>query len=358
MTKTGRHKHRDSSEAASFRNETFEQLITFSTVGKTLTSSFDLTVILSTVMDKIGVLFEPNDWALLFLDQKTGALSYEIAVGEGADALKETHPALGEGVVGWVAKEGVPLLVPNLKRDPRFRGADLKRYENVSGPVICVPLKAKGRTLGVIELFNVKAGSFQNERDMLLLTTLADYTAIAVENALLFKKVQELTITDDLTLLYNSRYFHKSLGIEVEKADRYKHNLSMIFIDLDYFKNVNDVHGHIAGSTLLKEVGQIIASSIRNIDIACRYGGDEFVILMPDTAKENAVLIANRLRKTLNEHRFLDEMGIDCRITASFGVATFPDDASSKEELLHVTDKAMYRVKQTNRDGVAVHNWH
>ncbi|MEE8575121.1 MAG: sensor domain-containing diguanylate cyclase [Thermodesulfobacteriota bacterium] len=335
--------------------ETFEQLITFSAIGKAVTSSFDLKVILNTVMEKIGVLFEPKDWSLLFLDSESGELTYEIAVGEGSDELKESNPKIGEGIVGWVAAEGVPLLVPNIKMDPRFSKSKLPRYDSVEGPIICVPLMTKGKILGVIELFNVKDGSFHNEKDMLLFRTLADYTAIAVENAMLFKRVQELTITDDLTLLHNSRYFAKSLDIEVEKADRYNHSLSMIFLDLDYFKSVNDVHGHIAGSTLLKEVGTIIADCIRNVDIACRYGGDEFVILLPDTNKKNALMIANRMRESVNEYVFLKELGLEHHITASFGVGTFPDDASSKKEFLHVTDKAMYSVKEASRDGVAAH---
>ena len=217
------------------------------------------------------------------------------------------------------------------------------------------PLKTRGKTLGVIELYNVGKERFSNDADMLFLSTLADYTAIAIENSILFTKVEDLTVTDELTDLYNSRFFNQALDYEVEKATRYNYCLSMIFMDMDYFKTINDNHGHLCGSTLLKEVGEIIKVSIRNIDFACRYGGDEFVILMPETPKNMAQMVAERVRNKINENIFLKEQGVNCHVTASFGVATFPDDASTRTELIDLTDKAMYSIKNTTRNGIAVH---
>lgn len=335
--------------------ENIKQLITFSELGKAITSSLEVKEILSTVMEKINAHFHPKDWSLLLLDAKKCELTYEIVVGKDSDKIRERHPKVGEGIAGWVAKEGLPLLVTDIEKDQRFSNLKESLYDFVTGPVICIPLKSRGKVLGVIELYNVEENHLTNETDMLFLATLADYTAIAIENSLLFQQVQDLTVTDDLTTLFNSRYFHRALDYEVEKADRYQYNLSMIFIDMDHFKNVNDSHGHLCGSDLLREVGAIVQESIRNIDIGCRYGGDEFVILMPETGKDEALVVAERLRNAINENIFLKKTNVNYHITASFGVATFPEDAKTKLELIDLTDKAMYKVKNSTRDAIAVH---
>ena len=346
----------NSIEADNDRAGDFKQLETFSELGKALTSSLDLKEILGLVLEKVSALFNPKDWSLLLLDEANGDLKYEIVVGEDSERIKELRPKLGEGIAGTVASKGVALLVPDIDKDPRFADQKETLYGFVTGPVISIPLKTKGKTLGVIELYNVEQDHFENSEDLLLLTVIADYTAIAIENAMLFKKVQELTITDDLTLLHNARFFHNTLEYEIEKARRYDYNLSMLFLDLDFFKEVNDRYGHLYGSTLLKEVGDLLRGFLRATDIACRYGGDEFVIIMPETSKKSAIFVAERLRVLIKKTAFLQKHGLKCEITASFGVGTFPEDADDKLDLLHVTDKAMYDVKNHSRNGVATHN--
>lgn len=329
------------------------ELATITELGKTLTSTLDLREILNLVMDKISQLLRPKNWSLLLLDEETNELRFEIAVGPGADKIKYLKLKVGEGIAGWVAKEKTPLLVEDVSKDPRFS----KKADEVSNfttqSIVCVPLATRGKCLGVIELINkVEEGSF-DEDDLYLLTTLADYAAIGIENSLLFKRVQELTITDDLTKLYNSRFLHNRLEYEVERARRFKYDLSMIFLDLDYFKEVNDTYGHLRGSKLLREVAQLIASLIRNVDMACRYGGDEFIIVMPETSKHNAVVVAEKLRGSMKNTVFLRDEGLNIRLTGSFGVASFPVDAANKNDLIHMADHAMYRVKNRTKDGVA-----
>jgi diguanylate cyclase (GGDEF)-like protein len=335
------------------RPQGLNQLATFSEIGKTLASSLNLNEILKAVMKQISASLQPKNWSLMLLDEEKKDLYYEIAVGEGSEKIKDLRLKLGEGIAGWVAREGKPLLVPDVKKDPRFsnKADELSNFKTTSS--ICVPLKTKGKCHGVIELINkVKEDGNFGEEDLLLLTTLADYTAIAIENAKLFDKVQELTVRDDLTQLYNSRYLHRCLDNEVERARRYKYDLSMIFLDLDYFKHINDNHGHICGSKLLSEVADLICSNIRFIDVGCRYGGDEVVIVMPETSKENAVFVAEKLRTSFKNHCFLTEEGVNCKVTASFGVSSYPKDAKDKLELIHLADQAMYRVKNRSRDGV------
>lgn len=334
-------------------NQRRSQLATFNEIGKALTSSLDLKEILNIVMEKVSDLLHPKNWSLLLLDHETHELRFEIVVGEGSEKIRDLRLKLGEGVAGWVAKEQVPLLVPDVNKDPRF----CKKADQISNfktnSIICVPLITRGKCLGVIELINkVEDEEFVNE-DLVMLTTVADYTAISIENAILFKRVQELTITDDLTGLYNSRFLHSRLEYEVERARRFKYELSMIFLDLDYFKAVNDTHGHLSGSKLLKEVGRLILSMIRNVDMACRYGGDEFLILMPGTSKRNAIMVAEKIRNEIRNTVFLNDESICIRLTGSFGVASYPKDALNKDDLIHKADDAMYRIKNRTRDGVA-----
>src|SRR3989337_938127 len=304
------------------------QLATFTEIGKAITSSRDLKEILSMVMEKISELLQPKNWSLLLLDNETNELKFEIGVGAGSKKLQDLRLKVGEGVAGWVAREMKPLLVPDVNKGPRFckKADEVSRFHPQS--IICVPLTTRGKCLGVIELINkVEEGAGFSEGDLLVLTTLADFTAIAIENAMFLNKV--------------------------ERARRFNYEISMIFLDLDYFKEVNDVHGHLSGSKLLREVAGLLASMLRTVDMACRYGGDEFIILMPGTSKKNAPLVAEKLRASIKEKAFLADEGINIRLTASFGVASCPQDANSKEELIHKADHAMYDAKNRTRDAVA-----
>jgi diguanylate cyclase (GGDEF)-like protein len=143
------------------------------------------------------------------------------------------------------------------------------------------------------------------------------------------------------------------LDTEIYRSQRYSFEFSLIFIDLDHFKNVNDTHGHLVGSKLLAEIGEAIKEKCRMIDLAFRYGGDEFVVLLPQTSKENALGVARRLHSLIRETRWLKETGLDITVTASVGVASYPTDSQTKAELLHLADEAMYLVKNTTRDCVA-----
>ncbi len=330
-----------------------QKISTFNELGKALTSSHNIDEILSVVVEKIQELLEPKNWSLLLVEPETGKLTFKVAVGDGADKILGTTMKLGEGIAGWVAKEQKPLLVPDVSLEKRFspRVDRMTKFDTHS--VICVPLVVRGICHGVIELINNIEESSFSEEDLLLLTTMSDYTAIALENAAFIQRVEELTITDDLTGLYNSRFLQSRIDYEVNRASRFNTDLSMIFLDLDLFKHVNDKHGHLMGSKMLKEVAELLIKNTRNIDMVCRYGGDEFVILMPETSKKNALLVANKLRNAVKKNEFLTDAGITYRLTSSFGVASYPGDAKSKNELIEMADNAMYRIKNKDRDGVA-----
>jgi diguanylate cyclase (GGDEF)-like protein len=330
-----------------------QELEIFHDVAKTLTSSLNLDSVLQTIMEKVAEYFRPATWSLLMVDEGREDLYFAIAVGDAADTLKTVRLKLGEGIAGWVARHGEPLIVPDVQNDPRFarRIDEVTQWETSS--IICIPLKAKLRVLGVMQLINVPMSAF-SEGEMFFLQALCDYAAIAIDNARAVERIQELTITDDCTGLYNARHLYKTLDSEVYRSARFSYEFTVLFLDLDHFKFVNDSHGHLAGSKLLAEVGISIKSQLRLIDSAFRYGGDEFVIVLPQTGKEQALNVARRLQETFRRTLFLQQEGLKLNIRASMGVATFPEDARSAHEIIRQADEMMYVVKNSTRDNIAV----
>ena len=336
---------------------TVEELAAFNEIGKTLTSTLDIREVLKMIMQKVSELLQPENWSLLLVDEESQELYFEAAVGQGAEKIRDLRIKIGEGIAGWVAREGEPVLVSDVQQDPRFasRFDQVSQFETTS--VLAVPLRSKDRTLGVIELINSRSrgedGSAFSEKDVRTLASIADYAAIALENARNFQRLQELTIVDDHTGLFNSRHLQRQLESELVRARRFGHPVSVVFMDLDHFKSVNDTHGHQRGSALLREAGQLLVQQLRTVDIPVRYGGDEFVVLLPETDRVQATVCAWRLREAIANHVFLVSEGVAVRITASFGVAAFPEDASSGDDLVRKADLAMYRAKEAGRDRVS-----
>ncbi len=339
--------------AGADRKRQLQELGIFHDVAKALTSSLNLDSILQTIMEKMAEYFRPDTWSLLMVDEEKSELYFAIAVGDAAEALKTVRLKLGEGIAGWVAQHGESLLVPDVYTDPRFakRIDEMTKWQTRS--IICIPLKSKHRVLGVIQLINVDMEGF-GDTEMLLLQALADYAAIAIDNARAVEKIQELTITDDCTGLYNARHLYKTLEAEVYRSARFGYEFSILFLDLDHFKLVNDTHGHLIGSRLLAEIGYAIKLHLRLIDYAFRYGGDEFVVLLPQTSKEAALVVARRLRDVFRQEFWLKSEGLNLNVRASMGVATFPEDAKSAHEIIRQADEMMYAVKNTTRDNVSV----
>jgi diguanylate cyclase (GGDEF)-like protein len=183
----------------------------------------------------------------------------------------------------------------------------------------------------------------------LVLHSCAERSRLLQQNA----ELRERTIQDDLTSAFNRRYLDAYLDEEVDRSRRYGRTFSVLFFDLDHLKMVNDRYGHLAGSRVLREVAILIQEKLRKSDRIFRYGGDEFVVSLPETGATGAVRVANRLRRAVRAHRFLAGDGLEVNLTASFGVATFPRDGATREELIRGADEAMYRVKTKTRDGVA-----
>lgn len=332
------------------------EVAVFHELGKALTSSLQLDQVLRTIMEKIDEFLKPDTWSLLLVDEAKQELYFELAVGKGAQALKDVRIKMGQGIAGWVAQHDEVVIVPDVSKDTRFFAKVDEKTRMETHSIVAIPVRFRDHCLGVIELVNCVGPEGFHDRDLALLEALADFAAIALENARHVQRIHELTITDDCTSLYNARHLNFILETEIYRSQRYGYEFSLVFIDLDYFKKVNDSHGHLMGSKLLAEIGQVMKDHCRLIDFAFRYGGDEFVILLPQTSKENACVVALRLHRLIRETVWLKAEQLNVHITSSVGVATYPSDSKTKVELLHLADEAMYGVKNTTRDGVAVAN--
>jgi diguanylate cyclase (GGDEF)-like protein len=327
-----------------------EDLLVFHQLARSLTSSFDLDTILRTILEHMERIMEAELWTLLMLDESTQELYYAIAAGGEQDALKDLRVKVGEGVAGWVVEHGETLIVPEADDDPRVKEEGSAEPRNVRS-VIALPLRGRKGTHGAIEIFNPRTDQM-TDYTIAFLHILADHAAIAIENAHDVAHIQQLTITDDTTGLYNVRHLYNVLGRELERSSRLMEPLSLAFIDLDQFKLVNDVHGHLVGSELLATTGRRLQELSRKQDWCFRYGGDEFVILMPNTAAEAALAQANALLGALMDTQFLMKSGLELSVRASIGLSTAPADGATVHSIIGAADARMYMVKGNGRGQV------
>ncbi len=335
-------------ELNSLRN----QVNFFEEISKILASSLSLDEILPEIIKRLKEIVNAEGWSVFIIDEENNELVLKFVEGKKKKRLKNTRFKSGEGIAGWVAREGIPLIVPDISRDKRFSCRIDKTVNEKISSLMCIPIRTREKTIGVLEIINKKSKKPFNKDDLNMMIKAVDHAAIAIERTMLYQKMAELVITDDLTKLFNLRYLNRTLETEIMRCDRYKTSLSVIFMDIDHFKEINDTNGHLVGSKVLVEVAQLLLRSLRTIDIVARYGGDEYVIVLPQTPPQSAMKIAERLRKNIEQNVFLKKEGYFIKLTASFGVASYPESAKSKEELLKLADRAMYMIKNTTRNGV------
>jgi diguanylate cyclase (GGDEF)-like protein len=249
-----------------------------------------------------------------------------------------------------VVEHGETLLVPEAQDDPRVKEEHGAQPHTVRS-VIALPLRGRKGTHGAIEIFNPRADQL-NDYTIAFLHILADHAAIAIENARDVTRIQQLTITDDCTGLYNVRHLYEVLSRELRRCGERELPVSLAFLDLDHFKMVNDVHGHLVGSELLARTGQRLQELSRKHDWCFRYGGDEFVILMPETDAAAALTQATALNRALMETEFQMKNGQELRVSASVGVATAPTDGDTVHTIIGIADTRMYAVKASGRGAV------
>jgi diguanylate cyclase (GGDEF)-like protein len=324
-------------------------LLVFHGLARSLTSSFDLDTILRTILEHMERLVDAELWTLLMLDEPKQELYYAIAAGQAQDALRSLRVKVGEGAAGWVVKHGETLIVPEAFHDPRVQQSDAAGVATVRS-LIALPLRGRKGTQGVIEILNPRAE--MSDYTIAFLHILADHAAIAIENSHDVARIQQLTIADDTTGLFNVRHLYDVLGREVQRSKKLKLPLSLAFLDLDHFKLVNDKHGHLIGSELLAKTARRLQQLTRKQDRCFRYGGDEFVILMPETDAKAALEITRKLHCALMDTTFEMSTGLKLKVSASVGIASSPADGFGVHEIIGTADARMYAVKSTGRGQV------
>jgi diguanylate cyclase (GGDEF)-like protein len=308
-----------------------------------LTSDMDMPAAVAAFAGEIASVVEFDRLACGFVND---AGDYVEVVGHpsGSWGFGPVHPLVGSGP-GAVLLDGEPVVEPDLLHRHRFI-EDLRLLEEGVRSYVLLPLNARGRIVGVLALGSSRASAYDSAA-VARLRAVADAAALALENVRLLHKTRELSITDEVTPLFNFRFFHQILERELKMVDRYSSCLSLIFLDLDRFKPINDQYGHLRGSRVLREVGFLLRAHVRETDYPVRYGGDEFVVILPQTDGTAAGVLARKLRGLIEGHTFLQEEGIRARIGVSLGVATYPVEATSKDGLIRLADARMYAEKET-----------
>jgi diguanylate cyclase (GGDEF)-like protein len=283
-------------------------------------------------------------WLVLAIDD-AGRVRALSTRGVTAAAEPAAH-AVGQ----WVLRHGDACYATDLTGDTRFPDA-------TGGAALALPLECRGRTIGALVGLD-RAVSVREPRlapaTLRAVRCALEPAAIALDNALRVQRAEALSVTDDLTQLYNSRYLSQVLRRETKRASRSGRPLSLLFIDLDGFKSINDTHGHLFGSRALVEAAAVIRQSARETDVVARFGGDEFALILPDTGSDGAVAVGERIRDRIAAHPFLHGDGLDIHLTVSVGVATLPDVAASAEGLIQAADEAMYHVKDHGKNNIFV----
>jgi two-component system cell cycle response regulator len=329
-------------------NTELKSLVHLFQVGQTIANCLDLDRLCALTVDSLAKELGSEKALGLFLDSENRLVLSEVRGVSEQDGEK-----LAELIVPDCLRfEGTPYGVQRLDD---FFSSECGLSESLQAELkeaLILFIRARSTVQGVIIIFDNQGGAYQSEINHRNLSFILDQCSLAFENAIRYTSAKNLLYIDELTGLFNYRYLDMALDREIRRAERYSSSVTVIFVDLDLFKNINDKHGHLVGSRVLKEVGKLLKQAVREVDLVIRYGGDEFTIILVETDASGAALVAERIRSAIEKHAFLSDEGYDIRLTACLGFATCPEDTRSKQELLDVADQAMYRGKESGRNMV------
>ncbi|MEK7851710.1 MAG: sensor domain-containing diguanylate cyclase, partial [Deltaproteobacteria bacterium] len=326
---------------------------------KKLIRLYELSTVISTCLDNERFYDVVLDSILQIINGKVGiSISYDKEpVGWQLKAFRapdeETAKNLADALISYVKRPEPETGLSGKHGVINLEIEALGLSSSETGLFLLVPIRQNDSISGYLAIFGGLDGSY-NSTDIENASFISEQAALSLENIRLYNEARELTYIDDLTRLHNIRYMDIAMENEIKRAKRFNGHLSFLFIDIDFFKNINDSYGHQVGSKVLIELGQILREMVREIDTVARYGGDEFTILLVETNAAGAAVIANRIRDVVEKHPFLTEEGLSIMLTITIGVAAYPDQASSKEELMTVADNAMYKGKHSTRNIVVL----
>ncbi|WP_319560214.1 sensor domain-containing diguanylate cyclase [Marispirochaeta sp.] len=311
----------------------------FADMAKKITSAYTVKDTLVAVQHHIGAIFSPQNWSIMLTEPETGRLRFQEVTGEGADQLKGQVLARGTGIAGWIAEHALPLIVEDVTTDDRFDPSMDELTGFTTKSIIGVPLINRGRVFGVIELVNKPDGTSFSPMELKILVTIAEFGAIAIEKAYYTAALKRVAMTDPLTGALNRRGMEKSLEREVSRCKRINTLITILMFDVDNFKEINDTYGHIQGDEVLKELADILKKNIRKADIICRYGGDEFAVIMPDAGYKKAEHVKNRILA----HLAIENDRREFSFGVSIGIHSGEPDTVA--DIFDFADKALYFEK-------------
>ncbi len=313
--------------------------------GRALNSTLDGAAIYSLILNIVEMDLAPDVSALFMLESQE-QLRLQAHKGLDDDKAADLEIALGQGIIGKAAAAKEPISISDASRKWHMDFAPGIRSAMV------VPLCVGEKLIGVV-MVGRKASYAYGYENVRFLESLGSQAAISIQNAWLYRQTKEWASKDALTGIYNYRYFTERLDSEWDRALRYEKPLSLIMIDLDLFKKVNDSYGHICGDEVLREVARLLESQTRQTDITARYGGEEFGIILPETHYQDAYKVGEKLRKAVCDAKFTGRSdNINIKLTISLGVANYPSTANTKTELIYQADQALYTAK-TKRNMLA-----
>jgi diguanylate cyclase (GGDEF)-like protein len=315
--------------------------------AKSVSGTLDLHTLLDSLVSVTCRAFGYDNGALMLVGQDNSELSVAASYGY-AEPITGMRIPSGVGITGWVARTGSPLMVDDVRQDARYYRTDERTRSELA-----VPLIADGKVLGVFNVESARLGAF-GQRDMHMLTTLASYAVIAIQNAHLYEHAQRLAVTDGLTELFNRRYLYEAMERVIERGRRDGQPLSLIMLEIDNFKRFNDTYGHQSGDDVLRTVSMLLRRGSRPSDIVARYGGDEFMVVLPGAGKAAAYETAERLRRAVEAYPLIVGTDVIATVTLSVGVASFPADAQTVDTLVEAVDRAQYIAKRSGGNKVHV----
>jgi diguanylate cyclase (GGDEF)-like protein len=336
------------SQAGEQERRRVRQLAILNEIGVALSSeNSQLEDLISIILETSQKLIKSKNGGIILINPTTKRTEKMLFSSEFLGNI-DPETATRHPLLSRLLLEGTSVRIT--KNEARFYESPLSTKFPVS--LLGVPCIHKGKTLGAIIIADrEEEGPYRQEEEDLLLS-LAFQVSMVIERNRLFEKAKHLSVTDSLTGLFNHRQFHYLLEKEIERSERYKHQVSIIFMDIDFFKGINDIYGHQAGDSFLKILGIIIKEMIRAVDIPARYGGEEFGIILPETSGKGAFQLAESIRERINEYEFLTPNNQMVKISVSIGVATYPENASQKDTLLGAADRALYSAKALGRNNV------
>jgi diguanylate cyclase (GGDEF)-like protein len=336
------------------KNSADRQTVLYKASQEIILAGLDMEQVYVSIHNAVSQLMPADSFVISILDEAENEIEAAYLYDKGKRAEPRRLP-VGKGLSGHVIDTGEPLLAFDYYKQEELKDVDVVHFGSKAHirSLLAVPLRTGKKVMGMLSAQTYKAYDY-TPQDQQLLEMLAAYAAIAINNARLFSEVQRLAITDSLTGAYNRRHFFYAVEKELTRSRRFQHPIAVMMIDLDYFKEINDKYGHDVGDQALLLITQRCQENIREIDILARYGGDEFIILLPETTPEQAIEIAERLRKNLQDNPFQIDAGI-IFTSLSIGVSGSDDELPELKDLLKCADIALYEAKKAGRNCVRLH---